>query len=319
MNRTDAPVKQSKPFGINGQREPILPTTPAGDNTASYEQGFPPITMILKSAGGLPPKGQDMNQILFELSALARWSSAGAINSYDSAFSAAIGGYPKSALVTSVDGEILFRSTVDSNTTTPGEPGASWENITALLNLAGGSLQIVKDGSDIRDPAAFRQSLNLGSSATLNTGSGSGDVVIGSRLTAVINSLALGTASKANVGTAGTELPTNNTVSSSIGSALTAFLPKRAFASKDYIRIPDVPGGLIIQWGNFTTQLAAGTSGSITLPVSFPNSPLFALAFYSSNSANQTSFNAFPGYGSVLVLNTHPTNAATPFVLALGY
>ncbi|EOK3682021.1 hypothetical protein ACM5PK_003465, partial [Escherichia coli] len=91
MNRSDAPAKQSKPFAINGQREAILPTTPPGDNTASYELGFPPITMILKSAGGLPPKGQDMNQILYELSNLARWSSSGAINYYDAAFSSGIG------------------------------------------------------------------------------------------------------------------------------------------------------------------------------------------------------------------------------------
>lgn len=29
-----------------------------------------------------------------------------------------------------------------------------------------------------------------------------------------------------------------------------SWLPKRSFAANDYIRIPDVPGGLIIQWGS---------------------------------------------------------------------
>jgi hypothetical protein len=73
MNRTDAPKKQPVPFSVNGPREDLLSTTPAGSNQASYDVGFPAITMLLKSAGGLPPKGQDMNQILYELSSIGRW------------------------------------------------------------------------------------------------------------------------------------------------------------------------------------------------------------------------------------------------------
>lgn len=94
MNRTDAPKKQPVIFAVNGPREDLPDTTPAGDNTASYNSGFPPITMTLKSAGGLPPKGQDVNQILYELSAISRWFSAGALNTYDSAFATAVNGYP---------------------------------------------------------------------------------------------------------------------------------------------------------------------------------------------------------------------------------
>ncbi|MFH2182199.1 hypothetical protein GVI60_13275 [Citrobacter freundii] len=135
MNRTDAPTKQSKPFGINGQREAILPTTPAGDNTASYESGFPPITMILKSAGGLPPKGQDMNQILYELSALCRWFSAGALNTFDSSFSTGINGYPKYSLIISDDGSKLFLNTKDSNTSNPNSGGLDWVDITSYLGI----------------------------------------------------------------------------------------------------------------------------------------------------------------------------------------
>lgn len=139
MNRTDAPAKQSKPFGINGQREDILPTTPAGDNTASYESGFPPITMILKSAGGLPPKGQDMNQILFELSALGRWSSAGALNAYDSTFATAISGYPSGAVLISDNALNIYINTVDGNTTNPNTGGAGWKTLLEYLNMASGA------------------------------------------------------------------------------------------------------------------------------------------------------------------------------------
>lgn len=142
MNRSDAPAKQAKPFGINGQREPLLATTPAGDNTASYEQGFPPITMILKSAGGLPPKGQDMNQILYELSALSRWASSGALNSYDPSFSTAISGYPKGAMLLGNDGTTIYINLADANTNDPNTSTTNWlslAKITSISALAGGA------------------------------------------------------------------------------------------------------------------------------------------------------------------------------------
>lgn len=54
------------------------------------------------------------------------------------------------------------------------------------------------------------------------------------------------------------------------------YLPKRTFAESDSIRIPDVDGGLIIQWGR-TTSFASGQS-SVTFPSEFPNSVVFAIA-----------------------------------------
>ncbi|HDY4931510.1 TPA: hypothetical protein RPG34_003340 [Yersinia enterocolitica] len=119
MNRTDDPKKQPVPFGVNGPREDIGPTTPTGDNSASYNSGFPPITMLLKAAGGLPPKGQDMNQILFELSSLARWNSAGALNVFDPTFVVAISGYPKGAVLSNSTFTGIWLNTIDGNTANP--------------------------------------------------------------------------------------------------------------------------------------------------------------------------------------------------------
>ena len=136
MNRTDAPKKQPVPFGINGSRENLLATTPAGDNQASYDAGFPPVTMLLKSAGGLPPKGQDMNQILFELSAIGRWLSAGALNTFDATFSSGIGGYPKGAVLLSNDGATIYVSTIDANTNDPNSVTTGWLNLLNFLGAA---------------------------------------------------------------------------------------------------------------------------------------------------------------------------------------
>nr|WP_249893277.1 phage tail protein [Salmonella enterica] len=57
-------------------------------------------------------------------------------------------------------------------------------------------------------------------------------------------------------------------------AAVMSLFSKRSFAANDYVRIPDVPGGLIIQWvsGN------ASASGVFfaQMPIPFPNKLLFA-------------------------------------------
>lgn len=126
MKSTDAPSKQSVPFGSNGPREAITATTPSGSNQASYDQGFPLITMTLKSAGGLPPKGQDMNQILFELSSIGRYLSSGGGYVYDSSFSSTIGGYPMGAVIPNSTRNGFWVNTLEDNQTNP-------ENTTAAL------------------------------------------------------------------------------------------------------------------------------------------------------------------------------------------
>ena len=168
MNRSDAPKKQSVPFAINGQRDDLLSKTPAGDNSASYDAGFPAVTMILKTAGGLPPKGQDMNQILFELSSIARWLSAGAINGYDSDFSTAIGGYPMGAVVLGSDGLTRYMNTVESNTTNPESGGTGWLNLTTgYLKTANYLSEIKEAGTSAMASAVKNLGLGTGLTGTI--------------------------------------------------------------------------------------------------------------------------------------------------------
>ncbi len=160
MNRSDSPKKQPVPFGVNGQREDLLSATPAGDNTASYSDGFPAVTMILKAAGGLPPKGQDMNQILFELSALSRWFSTGAQQTFDASFAASIGGYPAGSYVIGSDLKTIYRCTTDGNTNNPNSSTSGWvrvaDDIAQLLSIGTAAKRNVgTTNNDIPDMSLF--------------------------------------------------------------------------------------------------------------------------------------------------------------------
>lgn len=117
------------PFGINGSRLDIDSTQVSGSNNASYPSGFPDITMLDESAGGVPPKGQNFNQILYELANGLRWNNAGRLYNYDASWSSSNSGYPKGALVLGSDNQTIYMSSVDDNTTDPNSSSSSgWIN-----------------------------------------------------------------------------------------------------------------------------------------------------------------------------------------------
>lgn len=235
MNRSDAPKKQAVPFATNGQRENLLPTTPAGDNTASYDLGFPPATMILKAAGGLPPKGQDMNQILFELSALGRWASAGSLNTFDSDFSTSIGGYPKGSILISDDSSKIYFSTMDANTNNPNSVSTGWLNLLAFLGGA---------------PIASPTFTGTPAAPTATAGTNSTQIATTAFVQAIITALSLGTASQRNVGTSTNQIPDMNSFTS----------------GTNWLKLPS---GHILQF----FQATAGQNGASftnNFPIAFP-------------------------------------------------
>lgn len=115
MKSTDLPKFMPVAFGVNGQRQDLQASSVSGTSLASYDSGFPPITMVDKTAGGIPPQGKDFNQILYELSADAKWNQASGVYPYNADFSTAIGGYPKGALVLGDDGLSIYQSQKDNN------------------------------------------------------------------------------------------------------------------------------------------------------------------------------------------------------------
>lgn len=120
-------VKQA--FANNGIKNTI-PDTTLNQGYASYDEGFPAITMQPKESGGLPPRGQDMNGILNELSQFNQYQQMGGTYGLDNNI-LTNGGYAKNSIVYQDDG--IYRSLVDNNTddfvNDPSVIGSTWQLI----------------------------------------------------------------------------------------------------------------------------------------------------------------------------------------------
>lgn len=115
-----------------------IPTPSQTGGNASLTDGFPPPTFVQVSAGGDPPDGRDMNGILQQLSAWARWLGAGAPQRFDGTMSSAIGGYPKGAiLVGNTSG--VYVSLQDNNTQDFNSSATQWQNLLATMTGDSGS------------------------------------------------------------------------------------------------------------------------------------------------------------------------------------
>lgn len=101
-----------------------VPDSPTGSNAASWQQGFPPITMTPKSSGGQPPQGQDMNGVLNEMSAHTVFLQQGGVYKIDSTLLTA--GYNKGAMILLNDNLTVVMSVVDTNTTDPNSSMTGW-------------------------------------------------------------------------------------------------------------------------------------------------------------------------------------------------
>jgi hypothetical protein len=109
----------------------VTPTT--SDAPASLVDGFPPETFTPLESGGVPPSGADINGILNQISAWARWFAAGGAVVYDPDFQAAIGGYPKNARVHSATvSPRVWICTADNNMSNPDSGGEGWVSDVAM-------------------------------------------------------------------------------------------------------------------------------------------------------------------------------------------
>src|SRR5471030_2501257 len=150
MLASNAPAKIPLPFANAGTKNTIptasqIAITPGA---ASLTDGFPPLTRTPIAAGGVPPFGADMNGILFEISANTQWENAGGFYPYDAAFSTAIGGYRKGAVLARADLRGFWLSLVDNNATNPDTGGAGWSQLGRILLTANATFFVSPTGND---------------------------------------------------------------------------------------------------------------------------------------------------------------------------
>lgn len=122
------PTKITVPFATSGSKNtiPVPSQISVLAGAASYTDGFPPLTMTPKTAGGVAPYGQDMNGILFAITQALQYSQAGGLFTYDPTYATSVGGYPQGAIVIATDYSGIWLNTVSNNTTAPESFGAGW-------------------------------------------------------------------------------------------------------------------------------------------------------------------------------------------------
>lgn len=94
---------------------------------ASFEDGFPPATRTDPELGGVPPYGQDMNGVLFMVTAYCAMVQAGQIVPFNAAVATAITGYKVGAKVASATtpGRV-WTNYLDGNTNDPDTVDTGW-------------------------------------------------------------------------------------------------------------------------------------------------------------------------------------------------
>ncbi|ARZ01727.1 hypothetical protein AXW38_12015 [Yersinia ruckeri] len=99
---------------------------------------------------------------------------------------------------------------------------ATINSVTYTFGQAQSKMSKASNGADIPDKAAFRLALQLGAAALLGVGTRD-------------------------------DIPAGSTSLLATMDCLASLIPKRSYSANDYIRIPDVPRGLMIQWGYFSS------------------------------------------------------------------
>lgn len=133
MKLADLPTRFPIPFANNAgvgfiAAVPTAHQVPSGDDAPpSLYDGWPGENFTPLAGGGFAPDGRYMNGLQFQTTSGVRWTQAGGPAVYNSAFSTAIGGYPKLSQLASTTPGTIWQSSADDNTTDPdGGSPANW-------------------------------------------------------------------------------------------------------------------------------------------------------------------------------------------------
>ncbi|HHH0322541.1 TPA: hypothetical protein ACPZQN_004013 [Yersinia enterocolitica] len=158
--------------------------------------------------------------------------------------------------------------TEGGNGTPPTYPGTDWFNIFQLELL-----NVLKEAQINPDKANHTQLVTAMKKLFLDASSNGSDIP---DKAAFLSNLGLGAAATKGLATnADMQTGTSTELLTTVATIISLF-PVRTFSDNDYIRIPDRPGGLIIQWRKNITD--GSSSGNLhAFPTPFPNQFLFVV------------------------------------------
>lgn len=160
------------PFAKSGNKSVIYDTRQQGqaENEATWSTGFPPVTMIRKEDGGLPPTGLDFNGIFYDISSNVVFSCMGGHYKFDAEYAEKIGGYPKGAILLNNQENMQYISNVDNNKVDFNSVDPSKLTVWSIISIA----DIDKLLSQKIDNADFSSALNQKANVSTNINAGNG-------------------------------------------------------------------------------------------------------------------------------------------------
>lgn len=117
---------------LPGYVDDIPDTLPSGADPqlASWDKGFPPVTMTPLAAGGIPPRGQSFNGVLKDISEHTAFLCGGGQYKWSADYVSAHGGYSIGDVLQANDGLSSYVSAINNNSidfnTTPSSIGVQW-------------------------------------------------------------------------------------------------------------------------------------------------------------------------------------------------
>lgn len=266
----NVPPKMPVPWAASGLKNTIPAASNPVTGNAGYDQGFTAINMTPRTAGGIPPFGQDFNGIFYAVTEALRYLETGAGFPYDGPFATAVGGYPLGARVQRTDGYGSWLNTSANNTTDPEAFGAGWapegSGITSVAmsnaNITLTALQAARPVVVITGVLTANLNLIFPTYArtwnVINNATGAFTVTC---KTASGGGVALGT------GKSGVLVGDGTNIASAIKES------SKSLASQGYRSIEAYPGDpqpIILQWGGGLFS----ASTPVTFPIAFPNACL---------------------------------------------
>lgn len=194
------------------------------------------------------------------------------------------------------------------NTTTSGNPGFNFGTLDTDARDPAGVIQVAKSAS--LDIMAMRHWITSAWSPWVTFAITASPAFTGTP-----------TAPTAAATTATTQIATTAFVNS--------LFSKRVFGTSDFIRVPDVSGGLIIQWAqgvNATVAAGATATQTIAFQTPFPNGVLKIMPSTQFVSGAATTTLLSPGASSLTQASVSVQNPTTsgpgtglPLIIAIGY